>query len=161
MMKLTQEQLEILREHNRMNEMHGCGSSFMYVLLLALLLMLSGCKTKEVVTTDHKTVHDTTYVVKLSHDSVWIETLKHDSVIIREKGDTVYIERWRTQYRDRWHETITVDTLHDAYVERDTVVVTRTIKPSAWTKAKEQAKGAALGIIAAAIAAFLVWRKLR
>ena len=162
-MKLTPDQMELLREHNRLNEMHGCGNAFMYIVLIGLLLMLGGCKTKEVVSTDHKTVHDTTYVVKLSHDSVWIETLKHDSVIIREKGDTVYIERWKTEWRDRWHETIQVDTLHDAYIEKDTVVVTRTIKPSVWTKAKEQAKGAAIGaaVLAAGLVLYRMYRKYR
>lgn len=39
----------------------------------------------------------------------------HDSIHITEKGDTVRIERWHTQYRDRWH----TDTIYQS--KRDSI----------------------------------------
>lgn len=108
------------------------------------------------------TVHDTTYVVKVMRDSVWIETTKQDSVVIREKGDTVWVERWKIEYRDRWHDYLQVDTVHDAYVEKDTVVVVETrgdAKLSLRKRLKEQAKGAVVGAII--LAAILLLRRIR
>lgn len=56
-------------------------------------------------------------VTSVQHDSINLHTHSRDSIVvrdsvtIREKGDTVWLERWRTEYRDR----IRTDT---AYVER-------------------------------------------
>ena len=68
-------------------------------LLVAVLLcaLLSGCTTtKYVPVPEYHT--DTLRQVTVRHDSVMV----HDSIHITEKGDTVRIERWHTQYRDRW-----------------------------------------------------------
>lgn len=145
---MTDKEVEFLREMTRQNELNrGCGpaAGYMAVLALLVLVLLSGCRTKEVAMTSQHTVHDTTYVVKVMRDSVWIETTKQDSVVIREKGDTVWVERWKIEYRDRWHDYLQVDTVHDAYVEKDTVVVVETrgdAKLSLRKRLKEQAKGA-------------------
>ena len=56
-------------------------------------------------------------VTSVQHDSIYLHTHSRDSIVvsdsvtIREKGDTVWLTRWRTEYRDR----IRTDT---AYVER-------------------------------------------
>ena len=70
-------------------------------LFLALLL-LSGCKTKEVI----RYVPITNTVTKI--DSFTI--LKTDSFREFTKGDTIYKERWRTLYKSRVqikHDTLT------------------------------------------------------
>jgi hypothetical protein len=42
-------------------------------------------------------------VTKYERDSIYI----HDSTIVREKGDTMLIEKWHTRWRDRWmHDTV-------------------------------------------------------
>ena len=45
---------------------------------------------------------DTLRITQLQRDSIWL----HDSIHVKElvKGDTVWmnVERWHTQYRDRW-----------------------------------------------------------
>ena len=68
-------------------------------LLVAVLLcaLLSGCTTTKYVTVPEYHT-DTLRVVKVQHDSLVLK----DSVYITEKGDTVLIEKWHTQYRDRW-----------------------------------------------------------
>ena len=80
------------------------------VLLFALaaaiavfgLLLLTGCTTTKYVPIE--TVRtDTMKVTKYERDSIYI----HDSTIVREKGDTMLIEKWHTRWRDRWmHDTV-------------------------------------------------------
>ena len=85
---------------------------FETVLLIILTLLvcwaLSGCKTTEYVPVE--TVRtDTLYVAHIVTDSVY----QHDSIYIHEKGDTVWYERWHTQYRDR----LRIDTVYQARVD--------------------------------------------
>lgn len=45
--------------------------------------------------------------VKQIHDSIYLR----DSVFVEKKGDTIYLNKWRTQYRERLiHDTIIVET---------------------------------------------------
>lgn len=45
--------------------------------------------------------------VKQIHDSIYLR----DSVFVERKGDTIYQNKWRTQYRERLiHDTIIVET---------------------------------------------------
>ena len=68
------------------------------VLMAAIMLMLfTGCKHVEYVTVPERHT-DTLYVHQTMRDSIYL----HDSTFVRVGGDTVLIERWRTQYRDRW-----------------------------------------------------------
>ena len=50
---------------------------------------------------EHRT--DTLLCYSSIRDSIYV----HDSIHVREKGDTVKIERWHTRWRDRWrYDTI-------------------------------------------------------
>lgn len=45
--------------------------------------------------------------VKQIHDSIYLR----DSVFVEKKGDTIYLNKWRTHYRERLiHDTIIVET---------------------------------------------------
>lgn len=84
----------------------GClqGAAFFAMLLVGILLcaLFGSCKSVEYVTVE-KVKHDTTYISKWQRDSIYI----HDSTFIKEKGDSILVERWHTAYRDRWrHDTI-------------------------------------------------------
>ena len=92
-------------------------------LAFALLgWLLSGCTTtKYVPVIEHTT--DTLVQRVVERDSIHV----HDSIRVSEKGDTVTIERWHTQYRDRWHHDSVYVARHDTipqpypvteYVER-------------------------------------------
>lgn len=75
----------------------GClqavGFILMIVLGLALCALLGSCTTTKYVQVP--VVHnDTTIVTKHQRDSIWL----HDSTYIKEKGDTVRIEKWHTKY---------------------------------------------------------------
>jgi hypothetical protein len=80
-------------------------------LLVAVLLcaMFSGCTTTKYVTVPEYHT-DTLRVVKVQHDSVMV----HDSIHVSEKGDTVLIEKWHTQYRDRWRTDTVYQSKHDS-----------------------------------------------
>ena len=60
--------------------------------------------------------------VKQIHDSVYLR----DSVFVEKKGDTIYLNKWRTQYRERLiHDTLIVtkaDTLRIKEVANKEVV---------------------------------------
>lgn len=71
------------------------------LILAAVACMLTACKHVEYITVpEHHT--DTLIVTKHQRDSVWL----HDSIQIREKGDTLLIEKWHTKYIEKQvHDT--------------------------------------------------------
>ena len=96
----------------------GClqGAAFVVLIIMGLLLcaMLSGCTTTKYVQVP--VVHnDTTIVTKHQRDSIWL----HDSTYIKEKGDTVRIEKWHTKYVEKQvHDTTyiaKVDTIREVF----------------------------------------------
>jgi hypothetical protein len=76
-----------------------------WLLIMVIMAIFSGCKQVEYVTVE-KVRNDTTFITKLVKDSVWL----HDSVLVREKGDTVRIEKWHTKYIEK----VRVDTSYVA-----------------------------------------------
>jgi len=76
------------------------------IVMIAAAVALAGCKTREVVVTEHHT--DTLRLVQHHRDSIYL----HDSTFVREyvQGDTVRVitEMWHTKYRDR----LNTDTLY-------------------------------------------------
>ena len=74
-----------------------------WMVILFVLALLASCRQVEYVTVEKVRI-DTTYITKWQKDSVWL----HDSIHIKERGDTVMIERWHTQWRDR----LRVDTIY-------------------------------------------------
>ena len=81
----------------------GCGTIFSVIIVLILCLFLCGCTTTKYVEVE-KVRTDTTYITQHQRDSIWM----HDSILVREKGDTVWFEKWHTKYRDR----LKTDTLY-------------------------------------------------
>lgn len=79
-----------------------------WMVVLFVLALLSSCKQVEYVTVE-KVRTDTTYITKWQKDSVWL----HDSIHVKEKGDTVLVEKWHTKYVEKQvHDTTYVAT-HD------------------------------------------------
>ena len=81
-----------------------------WFLFVVEVVVLSSCTTTRYIPVIEHTT-DTLVQRVVEHDSIHV----HDSIRVTEKGDTVKIERWHIQYRDRWH--------HDSvYVaKRDTI----------------------------------------
>ena len=73
---------------------------FIIILLVSLLLLTAySCRTRKLSSTQY--LRDTVYVNhnSVQRDSVFV--LKHDSVIVRMSGDTVFIDRFHTNFKDR------------------------------------------------------------
>ena len=76
-----------------------------WLAFLIAISLLASCRQVEYATVEKVRI-DTTYITKWQRDSIWL----HDSIHVKEKGDTVMIERWHTQWRDR----LRVDTIYQA-----------------------------------------------
>lgn len=67
---------------------------------IAIILLMSaiwfGCSTTKYIPLE-SVRYDTTYVNKYQYDSIY----KRDSIVVRDKGDTVFIEKYRYLYRDK------------------------------------------------------------
>jgi hypothetical protein len=80
----------------------GCSLVVLFIVWLIACLCLTGCTTTKVVTVE-KVHNDTTYITQHQRDSIWL----HDSISIKEKGDTIRIERWHTKYISKEvHDTL-------------------------------------------------------
>ena len=93
-----------LDEDGRM--MIGClhigGIVAMMIIGLILCAIFCGCTTTKVVEVERVRT-DTTYITKWERDSIWL----HDSIRIKERGDSIIIERWHTKYVDKqMHDTL-------------------------------------------------------
>ena len=90
----------------------GCIFSMLYLVMLTMglfvLALFASCTTTKFVEVE-RVSHDTTYVSKHSRDSIYL----HDSIHVKEKGDTVTIERWHTQWRERTN----TDTVYKSRVD--------------------------------------------
>lgn len=93
------------------------------VILLALVLygMTSCTSVKYVPVESIKT--DSVRVVDVQRDSIYVQ----DNVIVREKADTIFVTRWRTEYRDR----VVRDTVFESRVDsvQNVVEVERDFTP--------------------------------
>ena len=75
----------------------------MIFAIVVIIMMMCSCKTIEYVPVVEKEVHhDSIYFTKVQRDSVWL----HDSISVKEKGDTIRIEKWHTKYIEKQvHDT--------------------------------------------------------
>ena len=86
----------------------------LFFLVTVVLCCISSCTTTKYVPVIE--YHTDTLIQKMTQrDSIYL----HDSTSVREKGDTVLIERWHTRYRDREvHDTVyqsRIDTVPQPY----------------------------------------------
>ena len=74
----------------------------LFFFVMVVLCCISSCTTTQYVPVVE--YHTDTLIQKMTQrDSIYL----HDSTIVREKGDTVLIDRWHTRYRDREvHDTV-------------------------------------------------------
>ena len=83
----------------------GCFWSLVASIVMSVIvsvLLLTSCTTTKVVEVE-RVKTDTTYITKWQRDSVWL----HDSIRVREKGDSVWVERWHTKFVEREvHDTL-------------------------------------------------------
>jgi hypothetical protein len=77
-------------------------------LACCLIAMCVSCTKTEYITVE-KVHTDTMYITKHQRDSIYLK----DSTHVSEKGDTVRIEHWHTEWRDRWNRDTVYQATHD------------------------------------------------
>ena len=128
------------------------------ITFLAALLLLASCATKRITTTtDTASIAirvDTLRDSIFRTDSIYVL----DSVFVMAKNDTIIKERWRTQiqYRDRWHEVATTDTITKFVTEQKVIEK----KLSKWQQMQMWC-GRILLLIAAGIAAIIAVKLIK
>lgn len=103
---------------------------------LLLLILLVGCKSIRYVPVE-TTKTDSIYVSNVERDSIYLL----DSIYIREKNDTVYLERWRVKYVER----LSRDTLWKERVDSIRVPYPVEKPLTKWQSLKMRVGGYALG----------------
>lgn len=108
-------------KHEYPNDPHECVffKRELISLSICLLLLLCSCQSVRYVPIESVRTEKVT-----EHDSIYLEVLKHDSVLVRTQGDTVFVDRWHTEYkdrwRDRWRDSVRVDSVPVPYpVEKE------------------------------------------
>ena len=86
---------------------NGCVGVLLWMLIILLagfvLIGLGACRSVRYIPVE-SVRHDSVVTILHHRDSIY----QHDSVYIKEKADTVLIERWHT----RWREVVSHDTLY-------------------------------------------------
>lgn len=129
---------------------NGCVGILLWMLIILLagfvLIGLGACRSVRYIPVE-SVRHDSVVTILYHRDSIY----QHDSVYIKEKADTVLIERWHTRWRDRVsHDTLYMsktDTIRiPVPVERKLTKAERTyITIGKWSV------GAVTGLVLAAI----------
>lgn len=120
-----------------------------------LLTSLCSCTRKIYVPVENTVMRtDTVYSAKLRVDSV----IFRDSVAVIQKGDTVFLTRYRDRYRVREH----TDTVYQSVIDSVKVSVPYPVERelTRWEKVKMDAGGFAIGagtVLLVAVIALLVW----
>lgn len=127
-----------------------------FLILIAFLLILTGgCRTAETtIVSASDSVYSRHEAERVRIDSVFIRSI--DSIILREKADTVFLERVRLEFRDRYrHDTVTVfDTLRSV---RDSIVYIERIRTDESKTAGRKIKGWVVGLVALAMVLGVVY----
>ena len=88
-------------------------------LLIIIAIALTICSCKTLSTHTYGYTADTLYITTLHYDSIFIDR----QTFTTYSHDTVYVDRWQTEYRYRTH----IDTVYRS--NTDTVYTTTTLPP--------------------------------
>ena len=124
----------------------GCLSAIAFwVVLIMLVLLFAGCKTRTVVVETVRT--DTTYITKHQRDSIYLKDSTHVSET--QHGDTLLLKitEWHTKYVDRQVHDTTYIATHDTSPQPYPVEVKVPRELSWWQKALQRTGGIALGLL--------------
>lgn len=127
---------------------------YVVLALVALATVMLVCSCQSVRYVPVETVKtDSVRVVDVQRDSIYVR----DSVLIRTKADTVYITKWRTEYR----EALRVDTLQVLRVDSINTVVEVEKKLTRVQQLKMDVGTGVLWAVPILIAIFFLYWKLK
>lgn len=116
---------------------------------MCLLLVIYSCRTVKYVPVETVKV-DTTYINKLQRDSIYML----DSVYVKEKGDTVLIEKYKYLYRDK----LVRDTLYMAKTDSIQVPYPVEKELTRWQQFRMDFGGWAMCIVVISIVILIVYK---
>lgn len=114
---------------------------------MCLLFVICSCRTVKYVPVETVKV-DTTYINKLQRDSIYML----DSVYVKEKGDTVLIEKYKYLYRDK----LVRDTLYMAKTDSIQVPYPVEKELTRWQQFRMDFGGWGIGILVILITIMIV-----
>lgn len=129
------------------NNVESNVASMKWIYCIILVTTLCSCRSEKYVPIE--TVRtDSIYINQVQRDSIY----QHDSIYIREKGDTVWMEKYKYIYRDK----IVRDTMY--FNQTDTIREPYPVEKelSRWQQIKLELGGWCFGIIITA-ALIIVW----
>ena len=118
------------------------------LFVLAVLSMLAGCRQVRYVPVETVRL-DSIYLTQTQRDSI----VRYDSVYVRDRGDTLYVERWKYLYRDK----VRVDTMVSVRVDTLSVPYPVERELTRWQRLKLELGGWAFGIIVTAALVIVGW----
>lgn len=116
---------------------------------MCLLLVSYSCRTVKYVPVETVKV-DTTYINKLQRDSIYML----DSVYVKEKGDTVLIEKYKYLYRDK----LVRDTMYISKVDSIQVPYPVEKELTRWQQFRMYFGGWAMCIVVISILILIVYK---
>ena len=137
-------------KHNSELSLCRLGTILSLVALAMMLMMLSACSPKTVYVPTETVRTDTLYRTALRIDSV----ILRDSVTLIQRGDTVYL----TKYRDRFRYRERIDTLYQSVTDSVRIRVPYPVERplTQWESTKMELGGWAFGALIVAMVA-VVW----
>lgn len=116
---------------------------------MCLLFVICSCRTVKYIPVETIKV-DTTYINKLQRDSIYML----DSVYVKEKGDTVLIEKYKYLYRDK----LVRDTMYISKVDSIQVPYPVEKKLTRWQQFRMDFGGWAMCIVVISILILIVYK---
>lgn len=116
---------------------------------MCLLFVIYSCRTVKYVPVETVKV-DTTYINKLQRDSIYML----DSVYIKEKEDTVLIEKYKYLYRDK----LVRDTMYISKVDSIQIPYPVEKELTRWQQFRMDFGGWAMCIVVISIVIFIVYK---
>lgn len=116
---------------------------------MCMLFVICSCRTVKYVPVETIKV-DTTYINKLQRDSIYML----DSVYVKEKGDTVLIEKYKYLYRDK----LVRDTMYISKVDSIQVPYPVEKELTRWQQFRMNFGGLAVCIVVISILILIVYK---
>ena len=91
------------------------------IVIVFVLVLVSGCKTRYVPVPEYHEIHDTIKTIERRDSIVFVNKTVKDSTSFRQSGDTIRIEKWHWERDYRYEKTLQkkIDSL--TQLKRDSV----------------------------------------
>lgn len=123
------------------------------IAAIVACFLLMGCRTQYVSVPEYHYVDRVRMDTFVQRDSIRVT----DSVTVVLAGDTVRVERWRVQWRDRWREKA----VHDTLIVRDSIRVPYPVERQAtkWEMLKEHTGDRIMWVVILCALLYYIFRK--